>query len=213
MNQLLRPPPVVSASTLRGERRGIPASPPVQIGHIVSVAGSHAVAVLEKTPRGAMAPKDPRVQIGALVKIITPASAVVGLVSAVTSPMPGLETGAEEMGLIEINLAGEVAINDTTRRLAFRRGVQQLPSIGDPVLFADRHDLTRVYAPPGVASVKVGSLFQDPGVPARLMVDDLLAKHFIVVGSTGSGKSCALTAILQRILYEHNGAHVVILDV
>ena len=212
-SQLLRPPSPPPVSSATRERRGVPASPPIQIGHIVSVAGSHAVAVLEKTPRGALAAKDPRVQIGALVKIITPASAVVGLVSAVTSPMPGMDGGLDEMGLIEINLAGEVAINDSTRRLAFRRGVQQLPSIGDPVLFADRHDLTRVYAPPGMASVKVGSLFQDPTVPARLMMDDLLAKHFIVVGSTGSGKSCALTAILQRMLFEHSGAHVVILDV
>ena len=45
------------------------------------------------------------------------------------------------------------------------------------------------------------------------MIDDLLAKHFLVVGSTGSGKSSALTGILQRLLYEHAGAHVVILDV
>ena len=57
---------------------------------------------------------------------------------------------------------------DHNRRLTFRRGVSSLPSIGDPVLFADRHDLTRVYAPPAAASIKVGSLFQDPSVPARL---------------------------------------------
>ena len=221
MNQVFRPPappdsprpapPAGAAATVK-ERRGVPASPPVQIAHIVSVAGSHAIAVLEHRAKDSIATKDPRVQIGALVKIVTPASSVMGLVSAVTSPMPNAE-GAEEMGLIEINLAGEVGIDDTTRRLTFKRGVTALPSIGDPVLFADRHDLTRVYAPPALASIKVGTLFQDPSVPARLLTDDLLAKHFIVVGSTGSGKSCALTAILQRLLYEHSGAHVVILDV
>ncbi len=115
-----------------------------------------------------MAAKDPRVQIGALVKIVTPASAVMGLVSAITSPMPNAD-GQEEMGLVEINLAGEVIVDDTSKRLTFKRGVTQLPSIGDAVLFADRHDLTRVYAPPAVASVKVGTLFQDPSVPARLL--------------------------------------------
>ena len=45
------------------------------------------------------------------------------------------------------------------------------------------------------------------------MTDDLLRKHFIVVGSTGSGKSCALTCILQRLLEVRTTAHVVILDV
>jgi hypothetical protein len=213
MNQVFRPPPPPAppAPTAK-ERRGVPATPPVQIAHIVSVAGSHAIAVLEHRVQGTMVSKDPRVQIGALVKIVTPSSSVMGLVSAVTSPMPTLD-GHQDIGLIEINLAGEVGIDDTSRRLTFRRGVSSLPSIGDPVLFADRHDLTRVYAPPAVASIKVGTLFQDPTVPARLLTDDLLAKHFIVVGSTGSGKSCALTAILQRMLYEHSGAHVVILDV
>ncbi len=210
MNQMLHPS--TQTAPIR-ERRGVPASPPVQIAHIVSVAGSHAVAILEKPAQGAIVVKDPRVQIGALVKIVTPASAVMGLVSAVTAPMPNADWQKEEMGLIEINLAGEIGVDDATRRLTFRRGVTALPCIGDPVLFADRHDLTRVYAPPTVASVKVGSLFQDHNVPARLLVDDLLAKHFIVVGSTGSGKSCALTTILQRVLYEHSGAHVVILDV
>ncbi|MEI9888962.1 MAG: DUF87 domain-containing protein [Rhizomicrobium sp.] len=206
MNQIFRDPREPAPAK---ERRGVPAMPPVQIAHIVSVAGSHAIAVLEKHAQGT---KDPRVQIGALVKIVTPASAVMGLVSAVTSPMPDAD-GHEELGLIEINLAGEVGIDETSKRLTFKRGVTQLPSIGDPVLFADRHDLTRVYAPPALASIKVGTLFQDPSVPARLLTDDLLSKHFIVVGSTGSGKSCALTAILQRLLFEHAGAHVVILDV
>jgi hypothetical protein len=210
MNQIVRPPPPVIAPAK--ERRGVPASPPVQIAHVVSVAGSHCIAVLEHHAQGNVAAKDPRVQIGALVKVVTPTSSVMGLVSAMTAPMPNTD-GQEETGLIEINLAGEVAIDDTSRRLTFKRGVTQLPSIGDAVLFADRHDLTRVYAPPAIASVKVGTLFQDPSVPARLLTDDLLAKHFIVVGSTGSGKSCALTAILQRLLYEHSGAHVVILDV
>ncbi len=207
MNQVFRPPPPASPAPTAKERRGVPATPPVQIAHIVSVAGSHAIAVLEHRVQGTMITKDPRVQIGALVKIVTPSSSVMGLVSAVTSPMPTLD-GHQDIGLIEINLAGEVGIDDTSRRLTFRRGVSSLPSIGDPVLFADRHDLTRVYAPPGVASVKVGSLFQDATVPARLLTDDLLAKHFIVVGSTGSGKSCALTAILQRMLYEHPAARM-----
>ena len=45
------------------ERRGVPASPPVQIAHIVAVAGSNAVGVLEKSAQGTIATKDPRVQI------------------------------------------------------------------------------------------------------------------------------------------------------
>jgi uncharacterized protein len=195
------------------ERRGVPAEAPVRIGHIVSVSGSHAVAFLERATDPAMREKDPRIQIGAIVKITTPASAVVGQVSAISAPMPEFDNKKEEIGLIEINLAGEICVDDESRRLVFRRGVPSPPSLGDPVYLADRHDLTRLYAPPGVASIKVGTVVQDSSVAARLLTDDLLAKHFVVVGTTGSGKSCALTCILQRLLHVHKAARIVILDI
>ena len=202
-------PASVGATPNFRERRGMPAAPPIRLAHIVSVSGSHAVALLER--QDAITGADSRVQIGGLVKVMTPVSAVMGIVAAISAPMTASE-GEVPAGLIEINLMGEVAM-DPGKRLTFRRGVSALPSLGDGVLLADKHDLTRVYAPPQAASIKIGSLFQDASVPARLLIDDLLSKHFLVVGSTGSGKSSALTCVLQRLLAEHNHAHVVILDV
>lgn len=193
------------------ERRGKPASPPRRIAHIVAVAGASAIAVLERVD-GAHSERE-RVDIGGLVKIPTPNSDVVGIVSAVNSPLPGRPGSDDDMGLIEINLAGEFITDPKNGRLAFRRGVSHLPSLGDGVMLADRHDLTRVYNQPDAVTIKVGSLFQDPDVPARLLMDELLSKHFIVVGTTGSGKSCALTCILQRVLEAHDHAHVVVLDI
>ncbi|PKQ09778.1 MAG: ATPase [Alphaproteobacteria bacterium HGW-Alphaproteobacteria-12] len=193
------------------ERRGLPAAAPKRIAHIVSVSGSQAIAVLE---REALAQgEETRVEIGQLVKVTTPASSVVGLISAVSAPAPASGRGDEDLRLVEINLAGEVVIDPRDDRLAFRRGVTHLPALGDAVLLADRHDLTRVYTQPNVATIEVGSLYQDAAVPARFLVDDLLAKHFIVVGTTGCGKSCALTTILQRVLDAHGHAHIVMLDV
>lgn len=194
------------------ERRGVPAAAPRRIAHIVSVSGSQAIAVLERDKMPGA--EETRVEIGQLVKMPTPSATVVGLVSAVSAPSPAMGGGGgEDLGLIEINLAGEVALDPKDGRLSFRRGVTHLPTLGDAVLLADRHDLTRVYTQPNVATIEVGTLYQDPDVPARFLTDDLLAKHFIVVGTTGCGKSCALTAILQRVLTQHDHAHVVVLDV
>lgn len=195
------------------ERRGVPIAEPKRIAHIVSVSGSQAVAVLDRAIFDEMGRRDARVQIGSLLKISTPTSSVVGLVSAISSPTPSIDAGNPELGLIEINLAGELVADPATGRLSFRRGVASLPSLGDAVLIADRHDLTRVYAQPAVPSIKVGTLYQDPAVPARLLIDELLAKHFIVVGTTGCGKSSALTSILRRVLEDHQYAHIVVLDV
>ena len=206
MFQAIEKPPI-------RERRGVPAEQPVRIAHVVSVSGSHAVAILERSTDAAGQAKDPRIQIGAVVKILTPGASVAGLVSSISSPMPDIDGKKDEVGLVEINLAGETKIDDGSRRLSFRRGVSSLPSLGDPVYLADKHDLTRIYAPPAMASIKIGTLFQNSAVPARLLIDDLLSKHFIVVGSTGSGKSSALTCVLQRLLEDSKGAHVVILDI
>jgi DNA helicase HerA-like ATPase len=211
MSQLAAPPPPPPAPFR--ERRGLPASPPVRIAHIVSVSGAHAIAILEKNAQGLVNAKDRRAQIGAMIKVVTPISAVIGIITAISTPMPTDEDPGEDSGLIELNLSGEVGLDAVSRRLVFRRGVSMLPSLGDAVLLADRYDLTRVYAPPMLAGIKVGALFQEPAVPARLLIDDLLAKHLVVVGSTGTGKSSALACILQRLLAEHHHAHIVMLDI
>ena len=176
---------------------------------IVSVSGAQAVALLDHNAYG-IGSKE-RIEIGALMKIVTHRSSVVGIVSAVSSPYPENEANLSKIGLVELNLAGE--INDKSGKRAFHRGVSSLPSIGDPVLMPDREELELVYAPTDSATIEVGALFQDPKVPARLLIDELFGKHFIIVGTTGCGKSSALACILQSVLVEHQHAHVVILDI
>jgi uncharacterized protein len=45
-----------------------------------------------------------------------------------------------------------------------------------------------------------------------VLIDELLAKNFAVLGATGSGKSCAVTLMLSAILTDHPNAHIVVLD-
>ncbi len=181
------------------------------IGHIVSVSGPRAIAVLDFPVNAPATHQVPRVQIGALMKISTPMSAVMGLVTGVSTPMPSADGQREEIALIELNLVGEIGVGAEQPR--FRLGVSNPPTLGDSLMLADRDDLAHVFAPEKVTTVEIGKLYQDSSVAARLKVDDLLSKHFIIVGSTGSGKSCALASILQRILDEHQHAHIVVMDI
>ena len=127
--------------------------------------------------------------------------------------MPDAASGQDDISLIELNLAGEIVVDPSTSRLVFRRGVSSLPSIGDGVHLADRQALTLAYTQPDSATIDVGTLFQSPEVPARLLVDDLFGKHFLIVGTTGCGKSSALTCILHSLMPEYQQARVVILDI
>ena len=43
-------------------------------------------------------------------------------------------------------------------------------------------------------------------------MDELLGKHFAVLGTTGAGKSCSVAVLLHAILKEAPEAHVILLD-
>ena len=94
----------------------------------------------------------------------------------------------------------------------FQRGVSVFPSIEAPVFLASPEDLAQVYAPRGTASVPVGTVYQASSVPAYLRIDDLMGKHFSIVGTTGSGKSCAVATILRAVIDHNPNAHVMLLD-
>ena len=46
-----------------------------------------------------------------------------------------------------------------------------------------------------MACARVGTIYQDQGLPAFVAIDDLLGKHFAVLGTTGSGKSSLAAAM------------------
>ena len=72
--------------------------------------------------------------------------------------------------------------------------------MGDRVSLIGRDELRIMYGESDAPTLTVGHLSQDPSIPARLDADQLLAKHFAVVGSTGVGKSSGVTAILSELL-------------
>src|SRR5438477_42360 len=113
---------------LRATKPSIATIPQQLIGHIVSVSGARAVAVLESLVRAAAPQQMPRVQIGALLKISTPTSAVVGLVTGVSTPMPSSDEQREEVALVELNLVGEIAATGGDRQPRFRLGVSNPPT-------------------------------------------------------------------------------------
>jgi hypothetical protein len=198
-----KPPPFTPSAPMES---GSPAAP--TLGHVVSVSGSQAIAALQTVSGDQKA----RVEIGTLVKITTPVSTVIGLVSGLSSPMQATSQDSD-FHFAELTLAGEIQISEKTGKPAFRRGVSSSPAIGDVMATASRHELECVYIQPDVETIEVGTLFQDSGVAANLLVNELFGKHFLVVGSTGSGKSYAIKTIMREVLQSHENAHVVILDV
>lgn len=148
-------------------------------------------------------------RIGELVKMRTPESTVFGIVSGLAL---NAAAGASE-GSLDIDLIGEmIALPDGSGRLLFQRGISFFPALGSPVEGAEPSDQRIVYAAPDKTCIRVGSVHRSPGLEAHLVVDDLLNKHFAILGTTGSGKSCSAALVLRAILNSHPNGHVILLD-
>ena len=183
-----------------------------RIGRVVSVSGSQVIVMLENhAPESVQGPGD-EVQIGGLVKMRTPTSTLFGMISGLSIPIPSEEASASEMRIVEMELVGEAIEKEGMGKPVFQRGVSFCPSLGDGVYTTTQSDLKQVYARPAVSSVRIGTIYQDQTLPAFISTDDLLGKHFAILGTTGSGKSCAVALILRAILAQHASGHALLLD-
>ena len=181
-----------------------------RIGRVVSVSGSQVVTLLE--PQLAQNDVDLTLQIGELVKMRTPGSTVFGMVSGLSIPIPAQDAAQTEMKIVELELLGEAVNGEDGEPRGFQRGVSLFPSLGDGVYTTNQEDLGQVYSRSASSNVRIGTIHQDPTMPAFINTDDLLGKHFAVLGTTGSGKSCAVALILRSILERNPNAHIVLLD-
>ncbi len=184
----------------------------MRIGRVVSVSGSQVIVMLENQELQNMKGPGGEIQIGGLVKMHTSASTLFGMISGLSIPIPSEEASETEMRIVEMELVGEAIIREGEDKAVFQRGVSFCPSLGDAVYTTTQDDLKQVYARPAVSSVRVGTIYQDQSLPAFISTDDLLGKHFAILGTTGSGKSCAVALILRSILAKHASGHALLLD-
>jgi len=135
------------------------------------------------------------------------------LVSALSSPMPSHVHEEQELRIVEVEFIGELPKDETGQAKSFRRGISSYPALGDVVFRASQEELSKAYACDRETSIRIGHIQQDSSIPAMVKIDELLGKHFAVLGSTGTGKSCAVALILRRILEKNPQAHILLLDV
>lgn len=187
-------------------------APPPHMGRIVSVTGSQAVVLLDQESDGADGNPPQRAELCTVLKIETPAAVLLGLVSALSVPVPSQEEGRPEVRIAEIELLGQIPRNGAGGWGVFQRGVSTYPSLGDKVYPAGAEELRSAYLSNNDQAVQIGTLRQDASIPAMIHVDELLGKHCAILGSTGTGKSCGVALILRAILQENPEAHILLLD-
>ena len=176
------------------------------LGRVISVRGSQArVGILPTNPTAGNAP---RATVGQFFGIRTATTIIVAIITEVTRE--NLPTTDNYIASASVDLLGEIAAGPTGR---FQRGVTSYPTIGDLVDVLTNQQLRTVYAPSKAEQISIGTLQQDPSVIAYVDVEEMLSKHFAVLGSTGVGKSSGVSLLLNEILRVRPNLRVFLLDV
>jgi uncharacterized protein len=182
-----------------------------RVGRVIAVSASQVVVLIERRNPAAPDRRSP-LQMGSLVKMQTGVSTVFGMVSALRTPLPSPDPGEDDVKTVELDLVGEVLPAAAGGDAGFQRGVSVYPVLDDPVYLASSADLAQVYARPNVATARIGTIHQDSRIPAYVLTNELLGKHFGVVGTTGTGKSCIVASIFGAVIADNPNAHAMLLD-
>ncbi len=176
-------------------------------GRVISVRGSLARV-------GLLAPSqvpvsEARATVGRFISIrCATATTIIAMITEVSCE--NQPSSDQYMATASVDLLGEISGGD---RPKFQRGVTNYPTIGDAVDLVTAQDLRTVYAPSGSDQINVGTLQQDRSVIAYVDVEEMLSKHFAVLGSTGVGKSTSVSLLLNEILKARPNLRVFLLDV
>ena len=180
-----------------GDPQAAPTPAPVAMpnaelfGRVISVRGSQASVGLP--PTSPQSPEEARATVGKFLGVRAGKSLLVGLIADVSLRTEPLLRDREQVAVAQVDLIGEIRDNDSAAA-CFQRGVTSYPAIGDPVSVIGSRELRMIFQNPGSRMIEVGQLQQDATIPARLDVDEMLSKHFAVLGTTGVGKSSAVDA-------------------
>ncbi|MBZ9908655.1 ATP-binding protein [Mesorhizobium sp. BR115XR7A] len=151
--------------------------------------------------------------VGKMISINLGTTRTVGLVYAIGKSDLAWNSDGKNAIEVSIELIGEVRDGaEPGARPIFDRGITTYPHIGAVAHRIRTRDLQAVYDLAGRHSITIGSLAQDEAIAANIAIDDTLARHFAIVGTTGVGKSTAVSLLLRKSIAARPDLRILILD-
>jgi DNA helicase HerA-like ATPase len=184
---------------------------PIQAGHevlgrVLAVSGSQVTV-------GLSAPSsmnDVRATVGKFLGIVSGDTLTVGMITEIAERRLG-DRDPDCPNFAKMDLIGEIKIGGSGTPF-FQRGVTEYPMIGEPAILMGDRELRLIYTGYNRPPCNIGVLQQDRSIPARVDVDQLVSKHFAVLGTTGVGKTTGVIILLQQILQERPDLRVFLID-
>ncbi|PZM13589.1 ATP-binding protein [Rhizobium tubonense] len=149
--------------------------------------------------------------VGRLISISVGPNRVAALVYSMSTGSQSWGEKQDNLFRIEAELLGEVRVGPDGRE-EFSSGITNYPYLGAIAHRIRSSDLMRIYDSGKNSSCVIGKLTQDDTIDAAIHIPSMLSKHFAVVGSTGVGKSTAVSLLLHKAISSDPKLRVLILD-
>jgi len=203
------PPPAPPSAVDTSERRLDEQPTRRLLGTVIAVNGARATIATKAESAERLSLE--AWSIGKLISINLGASRIVGMVYEMKVENGLWAEGGDNTLLVEIELVGEV-FEAGEGRLRFHRGIASYPWLGAPAHRIRTEDLRAVFDLGERRGVEIGRVSQDETIPAAVSIDDMLAKHFAVVGTTGVGKSSSVSLLVRKAVESKPDLRVLVLD-
>ncbi|KQU50712.1 hypothetical protein ASG72_12690 [Bosea sp. Leaf344] len=194
---------------LQPERRSVFQPPDRMLGRVIACDGSRATIASSIDSNAFQGPET--WTIGRLISINLGTTRIVCLVYEMKATQEHWsETGPNPVH-VQVELLGEVS-ESPGQPPRFRSGIGVYPSVGAPAHRIRAEDLTLVHDLGLREAVTIGHLTQDESIPATVCIGDMLSRHFAILGTTGVGKSSAVSLLLRKCVASRARLRVLILD-
>ena len=182
----------------------IPAQPEM-IGRVAAVTG--AQATIELNARAGELPT-----VGKFLGLMAPKGVIIGMITEVGEQAltAGAGVSPSFRKVARLDLIGELRTDNGATR--FQRGITEYPNIGDGAQILPEADLRAVYGLADADRAHIGDLQQNPNIPVQIDIDNLVSRHFAILGATGVGKSSGVAIILQKILDTRPNLRIFLVD-
>ena len=179
------------------------------LGRLLAVTGSQVVV---KFTSDLSLPGEASVDItvGSLLGIRTGEALAIGALCDISlEDSPSDNFGSHATG--RVDLLGEIVEDDAGER-RFHRGVMVYPTLGSAVVPIGSEELQIVFDLANPQTIEVGRLQHNGSLAAYVNVDEIVRKHFAIVGGTGAGKSSSLALILRKIIEARSDLRMLVID-
>ncbi len=189
-----------------GEEPQFPAA--ASLGRVVAVSGSQVIVQFTADPSSPGA-ENLEVTVGSLLGIKTGGSLAIGALCDISLQSSAGQDGARVTG--RIDLLGEIA-GEASGEKRFRHGIMVYPKLASTVVAVGSDALQIVFDAANPRTIEVGRLQQNGSIAAYVNIDEIVQKHFAIVGSTGAGKSTGLALMLRKIMEARGDLRILLID-